>query len=77
MLTDVVMPGINGRELARRIEEFRPGLPVLYMTGYSKNAVVHHGRLDEGVSLLQKPVKQAELASRIRELIDRKRLVSD
>lgn len=77
LLTDVVMPGINGRELARRVEELRPGLPVLYMTGYSRNAVVHHGRLDEGVSFLQKPVKQAELASRIRELIDRKRLASE
>ena len=67
------MPGINGRELARRVEESRPELPVLYMTGYSRNAVVHHGRLDEGVNFLQKPVRQAELASRIRQLIDQKR----
>lgn len=77
LLTDVVMPGINGRELARRVEELRPGLPVLYMTGYSRNAVVHHGRLDEGVNFLQKPIRQAELASRIRELIDQKRKNSD
>ena len=45
-------------------------LPVLYMTGYSRNAVVHQGRLDEGVELMQKPVSQADLASRIRQLLD-------
>jgi PAS domain S-box-containing protein len=70
LLTDIVMPGINGRELARRAQEIRPSLPVLYMTGYSRNAVVHQGRLDEGVELLQKPVSQAELASRVRKLLD-------
>ncbi len=71
LLTDIVMPGINGRELGRRAQEMRPELPILYMTGYSRNAVVHHGRLDEGVELLQKPVSQAELASRVRELLDK------
>jgi CheY-like chemotaxis protein len=71
MLTDVVMPGINGRELARRASEIRPDLRVLYMTGYSQNAVVHHGRLDAGVDLLQKPVSQANLALRVREILDR------
>ena len=70
LLTDVVMPGINGRELGRRAREIRPTLPVLYMTGYSRNAVVHQGRLDEGVALLQKPVSQAELAARIRQVLD-------
>jgi hypothetical protein len=49
----------------------RPGLRVLYMTGYSRNAVVHHGRLDEGVDLIQKPVSQAQLATRVREILDR------
>ena len=71
LLTDIVMPGINGRELGRRAQEMRPELPILYMTGYSRNAVVHHGRLDDGVELLQKPVSQAELASRVRELLDK------
>ena len=70
LLTDIVMPGINGRELARRAQEMRPNLPVLYMTGYSRNAVVHQGRLDEGVALLQKPVSQAELAVRVRKVLD-------
>lgn len=73
MLTDIVMPGINGRELGRRAHTMRPELPILYMTGYSRNAVVHHGRLDEGVELLQKPVSQAQLASQVRRLLDRPR----
>jgi PAS domain S-box-containing protein len=72
MLTDVVMPGSNGRELGRRAQALRPELPVLYMTGYSRNAVVHHGRLDEGVELLQKPISQAQLATRVRTLLDRR-----
>jgi CheY-like chemotaxis protein len=73
LLTDIVMPGINGRELGRRAHTMRPQLPILYMTGYSRNAVVHHGRLDEGVELLQKPVSQAQLAAQVRRLLDRPR----
>jgi CheY-like chemotaxis protein len=71
LLTDIVMPGINGRELGKRAQLMRPGLPVLYMTGYSRNAIVHQGRLDEGVDFLQKPVGQGQLAARIRTLLDR------
>jgi DNA-binding response OmpR family regulator len=71
LLTDIVMPGINGRELGKRAQVMRPGLPVLYMTGYSRNAIVHQGRLDEGVEFLPKPVGQAQLAARIRALLDR------
>jgi PAS domain S-box-containing protein len=71
MLTDIVMSGIDGRELGRRAHEMRPGLPILYMTGYSKNAVIHQGRLEDGIHLLQKPVTQPELAARIRTLLDR------
>ena len=71
LLTDVVMPGINGRELGRRAQQIRPQLRILYMTGYSRNAVVHQGRLDEGVDLLEKPVTQARLALKVRELLDR------
>jgi CheY-like chemotaxis protein len=73
LLTDVVMPGVNGRELGKRAQALRPGLPVLYMTGYSRNAVVHQGRLDQGVELIQKPLSQSQLATRIRELLDRRR----
>ena len=71
LLTDVVMPGINGRELGRRARQIRPGIKILYMTGYSRNAVVHQGRLDEGVELLEKPISQAKLALRVRGLLDR------
>jgi CheY-like chemotaxis protein len=71
LLTDVVMPVMNGRELGQRALQIRPKLRVLYMTGYSRNAVVHHGRLDEGVELLQKPVTQNQLAARVRDLLDR------
>ena len=71
LLTDVVMPGRNGRELAQEAQRLRPGLPVLYMTGYSRNAVVHHGRLDHGIELLQKPVAQSVLAAKLREILDR------
>ncbi|WP_342643335.1 hybrid sensor histidine kinase/response regulator [Rhodoligotrophos ferricapiens] len=72
LLSDVVMPGMNGRELANRAEGVRPGLRVLYMTGYSRNAVIHHGRLDPGVDFLQKPISQNQLANRIRDLLDRR-----
>jgi PAS domain S-box-containing protein len=73
LLTDIVMPGGNGRELADAAVKMRPDLQVLFMTGYSRNAVVHQGRLDEGVDLLQKPVSQAQLANRVRDALDRRR----
>jgi len=72
LLTDIVMPGSNGRDLGKEAERIRPGLGVLYMTGYSRNAVFHQGRLDEGVDLLQKPISQAQLATRVRAALDRK-----
>jgi PAS domain S-box-containing protein len=71
MLTDVVMPGMNGRELSRRARELRPGLKVLFMSGYSPNAVVHQGRVDLDVQLIQKPVSIQELSTRIRDMLDR------
>ena len=70
LLTDIVMPGMNGRELGERATQLRPRLKVLYMTGYSRNAVVHHGRLDQGVDLLQKPISTQVLASRLRDMLD-------
>jgi len=71
LLTDVVMPGMNGRQLADELRERQPGLKVLFMTGYSRNAIVHQGRLDPGVALLQKPLTQAMLAAKIRDVLDR------
>jgi PAS domain S-box-containing protein len=72
LLTDVVMPGMNGRELGKRAQQMRPDLKILYMTGYSRNAVVHQGRLEEGVHLLEKPITQARLALQVREMLDRR-----
>ena len=71
LLTDIVMPGMNGRRLAEEFLSRQPSIKVLYMTGYSRNAIVHHGRLDPGVSLLQKPITQVMLARRVRELLDK------
>lgn len=71
LLTDIVMPGMNGRQLAEELLRRQPSIKVLYMTGYSRNAIVHQGRLDPGVSLLQKPITQAMLARRIRQLLDK------
>jgi signal transduction histidine kinase len=70
-LTDMVMPGMNGKEVALELGRLRPGLPVLYMSGYSDTGIVHDGRLDEGVMLLQKPFSPVELLERIRDLLDR------
>ncbi|MFU8896683.1 MAG: PAS domain S-box protein [Gammaproteobacteria bacterium] len=72
LFTDIVMPGgMNGRELAERARVLRPGLKVLYTSGYTENAIIHHGRLDAGVDLLSKPYRRAELATRIRAALDR------
>jgi CheY-like chemotaxis protein len=69
LLTDVVLPGINGRELADKLKKQQPGIKVVFMTGYSRNAIVHNGRLDPGVELIQKPVTSRELAMKIREVL--------
>ncbi len=67
LFTDVIMPGsMNGRQLATEAVRRRPGLKVLYTSGYTENAIVHHGRLDAGVMLLAKPYLSSELARGIR-----------
>jgi CheY-like chemotaxis protein len=69
LLTDVVMPGIGGRELAERVVQIRPGIKILYMTGYTDRAIVHHGILETDAVLLQKPFTLATLASKLREIL--------
>jgi PAS domain S-box-containing protein len=70
LLSDVILPGPNGRELANAALVKRPKLKVLFMTGYSRNAIVHQGRLDEGVQLIQKPLTQTTLAAKVRDVLD-------
>jgi PAS domain S-box-containing protein len=70
LLSDVVLPGMNGRELMAEAHRHRPDLKVLFMTGYSRNAIVHQGRLDPGIEMIQKPMSQRELAGRIRDMLD-------
>jgi CheY-like chemotaxis protein len=67
LFTDVVMPGgMTGRQLAEEVSKRRPGTKVLYTSGYTDNAIVHHGRLDQGVLLLTKPYRSAQLARMVR-----------
>ncbi|TCH99766.1 PAS domain S-box protein [Roseococcus sp. SYP-B2431] len=71
LFTDVVMPGgMNGQELAREVTRLRPGLPVLFTSGYTENAIMQQGRLAPGVMLLQKPYRRRELAEKIRQALD-------
>jgi len=69
LMTDVVMPGISGRELAGRVKTLRPEIKVLFMSGYTDQAVVHHGILDTDAALLQKPFTMAALAAKLREIL--------
>jgi PAS domain S-box-containing protein len=70
LLTDVIMPGMNGREVAQHISEIRPNVKVLYMSGYTENVIGRNGTLDAGVRLLQKPFTLRELKSKVREVLD-------
>jgi len=70
LITDVVMPQMSGRELAERILEVRPKLPVLFMSGYTDDAIVRHGLLDEKLNFIQKPFDSASVARKVREVLD-------
>jgi CheY-like chemotaxis protein len=70
LVTDVVMPGLGGQELAQRVWESSPGLPVLFMSGYSPDDVVRRGLLHRGAAFLQKPFSPDRLAAQVREVLD-------
>jgi two-component system, cell cycle sensor histidine kinase and response regulator CckA len=74
LMTDVVMPGMNGREMAKNILSICPGLKCLFMSGYTADIIAHHGVLDEGVFFIQKPFSIDELAEKVREALDSTRM---
>jgi CheY-like chemotaxis protein len=70
LLTDVVMPGMSGPEVAGAVAAMRPGTQVLYMSGYTDSAIDHHGVLEHGIAYLAKPFTADELARTVREILD-------
>ncbi|MBJ6801605.1 hybrid sensor histidine kinase/response regulator [Geomonas propionica] len=72
VVTDVVMPEMNGRDLVRRLLPFCPGVKCLYMSGYTANVIAHHGVLDQGVNFISKPFTMNDLAAKVRAVLDHK-----
>lgn len=70
LITDVIMPEMNGRELAERLAKDRPKMAILFMSGYTADVIAHHGVLDSGVHFIQKPFSRLELAAKVRQAID-------
>ena len=71
LFTDVVLPnGMTGAQVQREVQQSHPNLRVLFTTGYARNAIIHHGRLDKGVHLITKPFGFAELAAKVRDVLD-------
>jgi CheY-like chemotaxis protein len=72
LMTDVVMPEMNGRDLAKQLKNDNPELKVLFMSGYTANVIAHHGVLEKGVHFIQKPFTNRDLAFSIRSILDGK-----
>jgi len=70
LLTDVIMPGMSGHELGKRLQSARPEIKVVYMSGYTDNAISHHGVLDPAVHFMEKPFSPEGLARKVREVLD-------
>jgi len=73
LLTDVVLPGMNGRALAENIKNTRPEVKVLFVSGYAENIIAHHGGFESGAGFLQKPFTHDTLSSKVREVLDQPR----
>ena len=73
LVTDVVMPKMNGRELAETLQPLYPNLKCMFMSGYTANAIAQHGVLDEGVWFLQKPFSRRDLAITVKKALDRRK----
>jgi CheY-like chemotaxis protein len=69
LMTDVIMPQMSGRELAEQVTKMKPGVRVLYMSGYTDDVIVRHGELEEEAAFLQKPFTKEALARKLRELL--------
>jgi CheY-like chemotaxis protein len=76
LITDVIMPDMNGRRLAEHVERSHPNARTLFVSGYTSNVIVHHGVLDEGVEFLEKPFNRVDLLQRVRRLLDQPRPAS-
>ena len=70
LLTDVIMPGMNGSDLSKNLKPLYPKIKSLFMSGYTANIIAHHGVLDEGVNFIQKPFSMKEVIVKVREIID-------
>lgn len=77
LLTDVVMPRMNGRELVKRLQLLKPGINILYMSGYTEDAIHHHGVLEEGTFFIEKPFAPDKLGQKVREVLDKYREASE
>lgn len=70
LLTDVIMPEMNGRDLSRKLKEVYPALKCIFMSGYTANVIAHHGVLQKGVNFIAKPFSRMDLAGKVREVLD-------
>jgi DNA-binding NtrC family response regulator len=74
LLTDIVMPGMNGRDLAQNLSSFDTHIKSLYMSGYTSNIIAPHGALDPDVNFIQKPFSLRQLAAKVRDVLDNPRI---
>ncbi len=71
LVTDVIMPEMNGKQLAEKIERLLPEIKIIYMSGYTANTIAHHGILDEGINFIEKPLTTYTPSRKIREVLDK------